>query len=481
LFKYLSNDRGVALLTVMSIMTVFVLVGSLMLYMASSESRVVYEYGNNNRAFYIAEAGSDLAVREWKEYVTGNNNNKNFVADVNTFMNNYNTAVASLKNSFETSYGNVGLVGDYVIVPNPGTGLIPAGSILTLTITGSYDNNKYDQKVQLWYNRSEYDTQWVINSFKGENGAYKAVTGVTLDEHNLTMTTNVGSYKLTATVSPDDATNKAVAWTSADSSVAAVSNTGWVTAGSVAGTAYIIAASDEDSLIKDTCTVKVLASDPGNTPPIIVGPAMLDNIIDTTKITVTGDLYVTGYIEVSNDGILNVSSADVLSVGTNFIAENKSKTTIDDVQNVAIGQNFTILNNADTTISHVQDFTVGSNMNLSNNGQVDFTDVKTIKIGGDFELDNDGKVNFDNVGTLIIEGDFSIANHTHVYFRNTPAVIIKGNLTLTNNSVLEIVQGGTVITLYGTYNTTSNFQVATGAILTIYDESTPPVLLFKMP
>jgi len=129
----------------------------------------------------------------------------------------------------------------------------------------------------------------------------------------------------------------------------------------------------------------------------------------------------------------------------------------------------------------VQDFTVGSNMNLSNNGQVDFTDVKTIKIGGDFELDNDGKVNFDNVGTLIIEGDFSIANHTHVYFRNTPAVIIKGNLTLTNNSVLEIVQGGTVITLYGTYNTTSNFQVATGATLTIYDESTPPVLLFKMP
>lgn len=588
MFIYLNNNRGIALLTVMAIMAVLVVVGSLVLSMSSSESRVVYDYGNNNRAFYVAEAGADLAIREWKNYIDSlpvvyDEDGYPVVAvdaNIGDFLNRLDHKIGlfptdpgrnvsgnpryemekRIRNSYALDDNSPLVWISYAATPDSGT-LAPVAA-LNLTVTGNYDGGAFEQRVQLYY-----DSNGNVNSYKGskeitiskvavegvtvspaslflvaggepgtltatvlphdasnkkvtwsssntgvaivDNGVVTPVAAgsatitvrtedggfiaecavtvnpsiipaesVTLDKHNLTMTTNVGSYLLTAAVAPEQAT---VSWTSSNPPVAEVSNTGWVTAKSVVGTAVITLASVANPDIKDTCTVNVVAPNyvpPGGTYP---GPAVLANLIDTTVIIATDDLYVTGYVIVKNNGVLNVGSADVLSVGTNFTAENNSTTTINDVQNIAIGQNFTVLNNADTTISNVQNFTIGSDMNLSNNGPVDFNNVNTIRIGGDFNLDNNSEVNFNNVDILIIESDFTIANNTTVTFRNTPTVIIKGNLIFYNNSVLRIAQGDTVITLHGTYNSTSHFQVASGATLTIYDESTPPVLLFKKP
>ena len=78
------------------------------------------------------------------------------------------------------------------------------------------------------------------------------VTEVSLDLTELTL--NIGeSKKLTATVKPDDATYKAVTWTSADPAVASVDENGKVTALS-AGTTVITARAGEKSA---TCTVTV--------------------------------------------------------------------------------------------------------------------------------------------------------------------------------------------------------------------------------
>ena len=90
------------------------------------------------------------------------------------------------------------------------------------------------------------DLKYVKNGYYNSTGYVKTVgkveavkpTGITLDKASLSLNANQ-TAKLTATVTPANATNKTVVWTSSDNSVATVSN-GVVTAVS-AGTATITA------------------------------------------------------------------------------------------------------------------------------------------------------------------------------------------------------------------------------------------------
>ena len=81
-----------------------------------------------------------------------------------------------------------------------------------------------------------------------------AATGVTVSPSSAELTVG-GTQQLTATVAPNDATNKVVAWTSNNTSVATVSSTGLVTA-NAAGNATITATTD-DGGFTDTCSVTV--------------------------------------------------------------------------------------------------------------------------------------------------------------------------------------------------------------------------------
>ena len=84
------------------------------------------------------------------------------------------------------------------------------------------------------------------------------VTGVSLDESSITL--DVGGNKtLTATVTPDNATNKKVRWTSDKEAVATVSEDGVVTA--VAGGTAVITVTTLDGLFTASCTVTVNAPD----------------------------------------------------------------------------------------------------------------------------------------------------------------------------------------------------------------------------
>ena len=86
-----------------------------------------------------------------------------------------------------------------------------------------------------------------------------AVTGVTLDKTSAEL--YVGdNTSLVATVAPANATNKAVTWTSSDTSVATVSNSGVVNATKV-GTATITVTTVDGSY-KATCAVTVKAPEP---------------------------------------------------------------------------------------------------------------------------------------------------------------------------------------------------------------------------
>lgn len=82
----------------------------------------------------------------------------------------------------------------------------------------------------------------------------KGVTGVSLDKNSLALDRG-SSQQLTATVSPDDAADKSVSWSSSDPSVASVDEDGTVHALS-AGSATV-AATTSDGGFTDTCDVEV--------------------------------------------------------------------------------------------------------------------------------------------------------------------------------------------------------------------------------
>jgi uncharacterized protein YjdB len=87
------------------------------------------------------------------------------------------------------------------------------------------------------------------------------VEAITLDKDSLTLTAGT-SETLTASVGPDNATDKTVTWTTSDEAVAKVEN-GVVTA-VAAGTATITAKAGEKTA---TCVVTVSAAEEPDTPP----------------------------------------------------------------------------------------------------------------------------------------------------------------------------------------------------------------------
>lgn len=81
------------------------------------------------------------------------------------------------------------------------------------------------------------------------------VTSVTLDQMALNLN-NVATYKLNATVLPNNATNPALTWTSSDNSIATVNATGLVTVRSK-GSVVITASTTDGSAISVSCTAQI--------------------------------------------------------------------------------------------------------------------------------------------------------------------------------------------------------------------------------
>lgn len=150
------------------------------------------------------------------------------------------------------------------------------------------------------------------------------VTGVTLDKSSLTLAEG-GSAQLTATVKPDNASNKAVTWESGDTSVATVDTNGKVTAVG-AGTATITATT-QDGGKTATCVVTVTAQ----TYNISATPALLNfgavtggyaaaPAAQTVTITNTGNQSVTVNLPTSTN--YTIAAGTGFTGGTAALAPN---------------------------------------------------------------------------------------------------------------------------------------------------------------
>lgn len=89
------------------------------------------------------------------------------------------------------------------------------------------------------------------------------VEGISLSRSTLDLTVG-NSFDLTASITPSNATNKAVTWSSSDSSIASVDSSGRVTA-KANGIATINVKSAANASISDTCTVTVTTPTSGVT------------------------------------------------------------------------------------------------------------------------------------------------------------------------------------------------------------------------
>ena len=106
---------------------------------------------------------------------------------------------------------------------------------------------------EVWIKAVSQDNEAVQDSCKVI--VIQPVTGITLAKHSLTL--KVGdAEQLTATVTPEDADNKSVKWSSSDVQVASVDDDGNVTA-LKSGEVWIKVVSQDNEAAQDSCKVVV--------------------------------------------------------------------------------------------------------------------------------------------------------------------------------------------------------------------------------
>ena len=116
-----------------------------------------------------------------------------------------------------------------------------------------------------------------------------SVTGVTLSQTQASLYSNrtPNSLTLTATVAPDNATNKAVTWSTSNSTVATVDQNGMVTA--VAPGTATITVTTVDGSFTATCTVTVSRYSSGGGSSSRPTPSLSDQAIDKIEDARPGD------------------------------------------------------------------------------------------------------------------------------------------------------------------------------------------------
>ncbi|WP_313134476.1 family 16 glycosylhydrolase [Anaerocolumna sp.] len=129
------------------------------------------------------------------------------------------------------------------------------------------------------------------------------VTGVTLDKQTASLSAIGETVQLNHTVTPSNANNKQVIWSSADSSIATVDQTGKVTAVGIGATTITVKTADGNKtascqvMVKTTSTVYVVGDE-------VKG---LKRIHDKLEFYVNGATFADLHYKINNGGLINVA------------------------------------------------------------------------------------------------------------------------------------------------------------------------------
>lgn len=175
------------------------------------------------------------------------------------------SASLTMRSGWLRATNNDSLKSSYTLEPKPGYDL-PA-ALTSVTMDGSEVSSKYYRYLPNGILTLEDDfspTAPVIIKAEGTLSP-TPVTGVTLDAATLSL--SIGStHTLQATVTPANASDKSVSWSSSDEKIASVAPNGLVTA-VAAGTADITATTTDGNKTA-TCTVTVNPPAPPPQPPM---------------------------------------------------------------------------------------------------------------------------------------------------------------------------------------------------------------------
>ena len=210
----------------------------------------IYLY-NDNQGRYIGVYND----QDWRSYTTSpsNNNIKNTV-----------TAFFKKVSGTDANLTSITLSGNYPTVFNVGDEFSHAG----MTVTANYDDETSENVTSSasfsGYDMSTSGTQTVTVSYGGKTATYD-ITVSAIPVTGITLNTNVAeievgqTLQLTATVAPENATNKEYSWSSSDEDVATVDENGLVSA--IAAGSAIITVTTTDGGKTATCAVTVKAKE----------------------------------------------------------------------------------------------------------------------------------------------------------------------------------------------------------------------------
>ena len=296
-----------------------------------------------------------------------------------------------------------------------------------------------------------------------------AVTGVTLDK--TTADVEVGkTVTLTATVAPENATNKNVTWASDDETIATVED--GVVTGVAEGTANITVTTVDGSFT-DICTVTVKAATPVETPLVTLPTETRDGYGctgSTATASYSGNVYDGETVYLIDGGksiTLTVPAYTVVSkirVSGTSNDNNTTTVTITGVNNESASSEFANRKSATATVLDFAPTTQTTTYTISSSNKGSWV---IIKVYG--EEKDEATVSVSSVGYA------TFSSNKAFDFSGTDITVYKAMATGTSVKLTEVEDGivpaNTGVVLYAAGGASATVPVATSTGATTWDDN----------